>query len=114
MNLRKKIFILVLPCLIFPSIVIGTSSVIQLEPPTKYNTFVELIEAIIGFIIYDIAPVLATLFIVIAGFYFVTSSGDPAKIKTGQDIIKYTLIGFLIILLATGLIAVIKSVLGVQ
>jgi hypothetical protein len=113
MNLRKKIFILVLPCLIFSSIVIGTSSVIQLEPPTKYDTFGKLIEAIIDFFI-DIAFVLVPLFIVIAGFYFVTASGDPAKIKTGQDIIKYTLIGLLIILLARGLIAVIQSVLGVQ
>lgn len=96
--------------MIFPLSVLA----VKIDNPLKYDTFVELIEAIINFIIYDIAPVLATLFIVIAGFYFVTSSGDPAKIKTGQDIIKYTLIGFLIILLAAGLIAVIKSVLGVQ
>ena len=103
------LFALVLSCLILPLSV----SAINIENPIKYNTFVELINAIIIFI-YEISLVLATLFIVIAGFYFVTASGDPAKIKTGQDIIKYTLIGLLIILLATGLIAVIKSVLGVK
>lgn len=112
MSLRKKIFILlILSCLFFP--LLASADTIEIEPPTKYKTFGELIEAIIDFI-YKIALVLAPLFIVIAGFYFVTASGDPAKIKTGQDIIKYTLIGLLIILLATGLIAVIQSVLVVQ
>jgi hypothetical protein len=125
MSLRKKLFIypsvskglrrgfilfaLVLSCLILPLSV----SALEIKNPLKYDTFEKLIEAIIDFI-YEIALVLATLFIVIAGFYFVTSSGDPAKIKTGQDIIKYTLIGLLIILLSKGLIAVIQTVLGVQ
>jgi hypothetical protein len=125
MSLRKKLFIypsvskglrrgfllfaLVLSCLILPLSV----SALEIKNPLEYDTFEELIEAIIDFI-YKIALVLATLFIVIAGFYFVTSSGDPAKIETGKRIILYTLIGLLIIILSTGLIAVIKSVLGVQ
>lgn len=95
--------------MIFPLLVLG----LEIENPLEYDTFGELIDAIIDFI-YEIGLVLAALFIVIAGFYFVTASGDPAKIKTGQDIIKYTLIGLLIILLSKGLIAVIQSVLGVQ
>ena len=122
MSLRKKIFIypsrsegsrrgfiffaLVLSCLIFPSLVLA------LQNPLTYDTFEELIERITYFI-YKVALVLAPLLIVIGGFYFVTASGDPAKIETGKNIIKYTLIGLLIILLSRGLITLIKQVLGV-
>ena len=86
---------------------------VEIKNPLEYDTFGELIEAIIDFI-YKIALVLAPLFIVIAGFYFVTAAGNPAQIETAKKIILYTLIGFLIILLSKGLIAVIQNVLGVQ
>ena len=58
--------------------------------------------------------VLAPLLIVIGGFYFVTASGDPAKIETGKNIIKYTLIALLIIFLAGPLVSLIKQAIGVQ
>jgi len=125
MSLRKKLFIypsvskglrrgfilfaLVLSCLIFPLLVLA----LEINNPIEYNTFGELTKAIINYI-YKIAFILAPLFIVIAGFYFITASGDPAKIETGKKIILYTSIGLLIILLSYGLIAVIQNVLGVQ
>jgi hypothetical protein len=45
------------------------------------------------------------------GFYFLTSGGDPEKIRTAKKIITYALIGLLIVLLASALIFVIKLVL---
>ena len=95
--------------MIFPLLVLA----VKIDNPLEYDTFGELIEAIIDFFI-NIALVLVPLFIVIAGFYFVTATGDPAKIETGKKIILYTSIGLLIILLSYGLIAVIQNVLGVQ
>ena len=110
MSLRKKVAILsIISCLIFPLLV----SAVEIKNPLKYDTFGELIEAIINFI-FKIALVLAPLFIIIGGFYFVAAQGDPAKIKTGQDIIKYTLIGLLIILLSRGLVAVITEIIKVK
>ena len=109
MSLRKKIFILTLSCLILPLSVWA----IEFKNPLIYNTFGELINAIINFI-FNVALILAPLFIIIGGFYFVTAAGDPAKIETGKKIILYTLIGLLIILLSKGLIAVIQSVFGVK
>jgi len=108
--MRKKILISsILLLIILPLSVLA----VEIKNPLEYDTFGELIEAIIDFI-YKIALVLAPLFIVIAGFYFVTAAGNPAQIETAKKIILYTLIGFLIILLSKGLIAVIQNVLGVQ
>lgn len=106
--LRKKILILVLACLILPVSV----RAIEIKNPLEYGTFEELIYAIINFI-FTIALVLAPLFIIIGGFYFVTATDEPARIETGKRIILYTLIGLLVILLAKGIITLIKEVFGV-
>jgi len=84
----------------------------QLESPIEHETFGDLIDAIIKFV-FNIALVLAPLFIIIGGFYFVAAAGDPSKIETGKKIIFYTLIGFLIILLSRGLVVIIKDLIKV-
>ena len=84
----------------------------QLQSPIKHETFGELIEAVIEFI-FKIALILAPLFIIIAGFYFVAAAGDTKHIETGKRILLYTLIGFLIILISSGLIELIKEVFQV-
>ncbi len=75
----------------------------QLESPIEHENFGSLIGAITGFL-RNIALIIAPIFIIIGAFYFVAAAGDPAKIKTGQKIILYTIIGFLIIFLAEALV----------
>ncbi|MGB9743269.1 MAG: pilin [Minisyncoccales bacterium] len=89
------------------------ASEFKLENPLKYSEFKDLINAIINFL-FNIALIVAPLFIIIAGFYFVTAAGDPQKIETAKKIILYTFIGLLIIIASKGLIAFIQSILGVS
>ena len=49
---------------------------------------------------------------VIAGALFVTSAGDPEKARTARRVMIYTAVGLAVILLASGLIAVLQSILG--
>lgn len=86
---------------------------VEFQNPLEYETFGELIDAIIDFIFY-IAVVVAPLMIIIGAFYLLTAGGDPKKIGTGKNIIIYTLIGLAIVMLARGLIAMIESVIGVK
>ena len=86
---------------------------VEFQNPLEYETFGELIDAIIKFIFY-IAIVVVPLMLIIGAFYLLTAAGDPKKIGTGKNIIIYTLIGLVIIMLARGLIAVIESVIGVK
>jgi len=86
---------------------------VEFQNPLEYETFGELIDAIIKFIFY-IAVVVTPLMIIIGAFYILTAGGDPKKIGTGKNIIIYTLIGLAIILLARGLIAMIESLIGVK
>jgi len=43
-----------------------------------------------------------------------TAGGNPANIKKAQAIIIWTAVGLLVVLLAKGLISVIKAVIGVN
>lgn len=70
-----------------------------------------MVNYLIKFAFY-IALAIAPLMIIYAGFLWITSAGEAAKIQTAQKIILYTSIGLGIILLARGLIAIIKSALG--
>ncbi len=88
-------------------------SAVEFQNPLEYETFGELIDAIIDFIFY-IAVVVAPLMIIIGAFYLLTAGGDPKKIGTGKNIIISTLIGLAIVMLARGLIAMIESVIGVK
>jgi len=88
-------------------------SAVEFQNPLEYETFGELIDAIIKYIFY-IAVVVTPLMIIIGAFYILTAAGDPKKIGTGKNVIIYTLIGLAIILLARGLIAMIESLIGVK
>jgi len=86
---------------------------ICIQNPLCAQTFDQLINAIIDFI-YKIAFAIAPLMIIIAGFYFVTAGGDPKRVETAKNIILYTCIGLAVILLAKGLVALLKQLLGVS
>ena len=88
-------------------------SAVEFQNPLEYETFGELIDAIIKFIFY-IAVVVTPLMIIIGAFYILTAAGDPKNIGTGKNVIIYTLVGLAIILLARGLIAMIESLIGVK
>ncbi len=104
----KKILLISL-LLSLPIVVLA----VEFQNPLEYETFRDLIYAIIDFIFYIVVAI-APLMVIIGAFYILTAAGDPKKIGTGKNVIIYTLIGLAIILLARGLIAMIESVIGVK
>lgn len=84
------------------------SSAVTITNPLQSNTFEELLNRIVDFLFY-LALGVAPIMIVIAGFYFITADGDPKKIDTAKNIIKWTLIGLLVILCSKGLIKFISD-----
>ena len=97
------------------SFLLGGSAMalIEYDNPILHKTFEALINAVIDFI-FKVALVVATIMILIGGFYFITSGGDPGKIKTAKDVILYTIIGFMIVLLSKGLIGVLEKMMEVK
>ncbi len=104
----KKI---ILSILLFSFLIPCLAEAIRIPNPLEAETFEELIENLIDFIFW-VAAAIVPLMIIIAAFYFITSAGNPDKVKTAKDIILYTIIGFTIVLLAKGIVSVIKQIIG--
>ena len=102
--MKKGLLILIFLGLVLPPSVLA----VTIENPLKAKTFGELINNLITFIFW-IALALFPLMIVIAGIYFVTAAGNPEQIEKAKSIILYTLIGFIVILVAKGFIELLKQ-----
>ena len=108
-----KLLILILVGFLFLGAFGEVGAQVVIENPLKYGSIEELIDSLINFIFWT-SLAIVPLMIIIAGFYWLTAAGDPKKVKTALDIIKWTVIGFAIILFARGIIAIIRHVLEVE
>lgn len=68
----------------------------------------ELVENLINWVIRVIGVVSAA-FLVYGGIQYITSAGDPTKLKRAKDTILYSLIGLAIVALATVITAFVSS-----
>ncbi len=84
-----------------------------IQNPLKAQSFEELINTIINFIV-TIGVVVAPIVILYAGFLILTSGGEPEKVKNAKNLILYCLVGLGILFLGKGLISVIKDLFQVQ
>ena len=94
-------------------IIPGGSQTIQLVNPLRANTFEELISRIVNWLLVIGAPIL-TLFIIIGSFQIMTAGGNPENITKGRHTITYAVIGYALLLLSSGIIYIIKDVLGAR
>jgi len=104
--LFKKILLIFLFSFLIPL----STAAITFGPPLGYPTFEELINSIINFIFW-VAMAIAPIMIIIAAFYFLTSAGDPEKVRTAKRIILFTFIGLIIVLSGRGIVALVEQIL---
>jgi len=88
---------------------LGTSG--NLPNPTNVSTIEALLNTIVTYLLQISIPIVAIM-VIIGGFQMMFAGGNPEKITTGKKTILYSVIGYVIILLATGVIALIKQLLN--
>ncbi|MDP2735962.1 MAG: pilin [bacterium] len=79
--------------------------------PLQTTDFTDIVNNILT-LVFNFAIIIAPLMIVIAGILFVTAGGNPAQITKARQILIWTFVGFALILLARGLIAIIRTLIG--
>jgi purine-cytosine permease-like protein len=105
-NKKLLIPILFLICISFaPETILG----VDFPNPLRYNTFQELLNAIINFI-FTLSLWIAPIMFIMAGFYYMTAQGEPEKVKKAKDIILYTAIGLAVVFSAKGLVALFQEI----
>ena len=106
----KPIVILIAISLSFPALLFANYTV-ELRNPLSVSTIGGLVGLIINFLKY-FAYAIAPIAIVVAGYYFLTSAGDPNKVATARNIVLWTLAGVLIIAASDVLIQIISGILN--
>ncbi len=79
--------------------------------PLKSENLLELIQAV-GSFIFNLSIPIAVIMIVYAGVLFLISRGDQAKVSKAREILKYAIIGLAIVLIGSGFISLITSILN--
>jgi len=108
-KMKKTFAILAISILMAPPLL---ALAVTIENPVAAGKLEDLIGKIVDFI-FSVSLLVVPLMIIVGAFYFVTAAGNPSQIETGKRLVLYALIGFIIILLAKGLVAVIGDILGV-
>lgn len=99
----KRIFIYFLIFIIFFCWVSLIAEAVDIPNPLTSKNFKELMDHIINFL-FTLALAVTPLMLIIAGYYYILAAGEPKNIQTAHDIIKWTLIGFIVILMSKGII----------
>jgi len=86
---------------------------ICIENPLEAKSFEDILNTIVSFIFW-IALAIAPIMIMIAAFFLLTAAGNPQRVDKAKQIILWTVIGLAIILLAKGLISVLRQIIGVK
>lgn len=107
--MKKHLPVLLGSFLLICFIVPLAAEALQIQNPLKHNTFWDLLKAVIGFLMWVAIPITAIV-IVISGYYFVTSMGDPVKVTTAKKMVIYALVGLIIILCSWSIIQIIKNI----
>lgn len=79
------------------------------DPLGGGETFTSVATAVAGFLFWDIAVPLSTIMILVGAFQLMTSAGNPEKVSKGRKTIMYAAIGFVLALIAGGIVNIIKS-----
>lgn len=109
--MKKYLFLLV--AILIPLTIQAQESIEIGNPLPEFNSFWELLGAVIDFIFYVSIPI-AALLIVVSGYFFLASGGDPEKVRQAKHIIIYTLIGLIIIFLSKAMIAMLAERFGID
>jgi len=84
--------------------VIAVPMLVSADNDSVTNT----IENITGWVI-TVSLVLATMMYVVGGFLWMSDAGNLERVKTAKNIIVSTTIGLVVILMANGLISIVKT-----
>jgi len=72
---------------------------ICLPNPLEYCTILEFFQHIIDVLLIFSTPIVV-LMILVSAFYFIVGGGNPQKIVKAKNIFKYSILGYIVVLLS--------------
>ena len=101
-----------LPLLITLLLVIPFFSIIAvaIPDPLGLTSIQQLIDKL-TYLILQLAVMVAPIMLIIAGFFFVTSAGDPKRVDTAKKMVMWTLIGLGVVFMGRIIVSFIQGIL---
>ncbi len=90
----------------FLPIFIATPVFAQEDKPKEIGELFGVLDNVLKYI-FPLAGLICVVFIIIAGYMWMSAAGDPSKIKTAQGTLTWAIIGLVVVLLAVAVIEVI-------
>jgi hypothetical protein len=82
-----------------------------INPLGNVNSVNDLVKNIGAFMLALAVPICGIM-VIVGAFQMMTAAGDPAKFSKGRMTLFYAAIGFIVVLFATSVVPVLKSILG--
>jgi len=60
---------------------------------------------------FVIVLVIAVLFLLVAGFQFITAGGDPDRVNSARQNVMYAMVGVAVAVLAKGIVSLVQGIL---
>jgi amino acid transporter len=81
------------------------------DNPLAFTDFSDLLAAVLNVFIIILVPIIV-LFIIYAGFQYVTAKGNPEQLKKANQALLYAVIGGVIIIGAVAILSIIEAVVA--
>ena len=110
---RKTVYSLIsFGLLVFIFLPLGVAmGAVSLTPPISAQNFPDLIKSITK-VVAGLIGGLATIMIIIAGFFFLTSAGIPSRVEAAKKALFFAIVGIIIAIIAGPIVDGILSMLG--
>lgn len=82
---------------------------ITLQNPLQADSFQELINQIITALVFLATPVYVVILLV-GAYKLMTGSANKEKVKQAKNIFLYSTIGYIILILSRGIVAIVSSI----
>ncbi len=78
------------------------------DEPLKIEVIAGVVDKVMN-IVFPVAGVLCVIFIIIGGYMWIASAGDPAKVKQAQGTLTWAIIGLVFVLVVR---LIVSAVIG--
>lgn len=80
-------------------------------PPTLEGNIEPIIERVTGYL-FPIATLLSLIFVVIGGYMWIISGGDPGRTKQAQGTLTWAILGLVVVLVIFGILRIVINFLS--
>jgi type IV secretory pathway VirB2 component (pilin) len=94
---------------VLPFLMLLPSAVYAQTPPRLDNgTIQAMVDRVLSYL-FPIAGVISVIFVIIGGYMWMTSGGDPARVKQAQGTLTWALLGLGFVLLSVAILEIVTK-----